>query len=85
MAIVCKDCKVGIPIAKYYPLGGFMGGSDSKDNSGWYQQGDSREGLNRFFIKHKHNYDTSIMGGEQYFLGYESDDKDWKYAREETE
>lgn len=90
MALVCKDCKVGIAIAKYYPMvraGEYeplamisLGGVDSDDNAGWYQQGNKTQDLiNEFFIKHKHDYDFSNIGGSQYFLGYENDKKNWKY------
>lgn len=81
MALVCKDCKVGIAIAKYYPMGeGSIGGVDSEDNAGWYQQGTGMQDfINKFFIKHKHEHDFSMSGASQYYLGYEDDEKDWKY------
>ena len=69
MYIVCKKDNESLAIAKYYPLGGGIGGEDSKDNSGWYTQ--TLDILNEFFIKHKHNFDTSHFGGFQYSLAYE--------------
>lgn len=78
MAIVCKDCNVGISIAKYYPLGSTIGGPDADDNAGWYFVG-NEDRINNFYIRHKHDYDKSLWGGEQYFLGFEMDDNDWKY------
>lgn len=91
MAIVCSKCKIGIAIAKYYPLTkkedyveGDMtiGGVDSKDNAGWYQQGSRMQDLlNEFFIKHKHKFDFTNDGGSQYYLGYESDGRDWHYEQ----
>lgn len=79
MALVCKQCKVGVALAKYYSLGGFIGGEDSKDNAGWYRQSQDCDQINEFFVKHKHDFDKSIAGGSQYYLGYEDDGKDWKY------
>lgn len=79
MVLVCKKCKKGIAIAKYYPLGGFIAGADTKDNSGWYTNGDKHEYIDKFFIRHKHKYDTSNSGGSQYYLGYENDGKKWEY------
>ena len=79
MALVCKKCKIGLAIAKYYPMGGFIGGPVDKDNSGWYRQSEDSDRINEFFVKHKHDYDESMSGGSQYYLGYEDDGLDWKY------
>lgn len=80
MAIVCKKCKVGMGLAKYYPLEGFIGGPDSEENSGWYvHRKDLQKDLEAFFIRHKHNYDRSTWSGHQYFIGYQDDGKNWKF------
>lgn len=75
MAIVCKDCNLGIAIAKFYPHGGFIAG----DGSGWGQYPLNKEGVNDFFVKHAHAHDQSMWGGNQYDLRYEIDDDTWKY------
>lgn len=94
MAIVCKDCKIGFAIAKYYPMvkkedyePGMLtvGGVESEDNSGWYQSANAESMqnlLNSFFIRHKHDHDTTLEGEQQYYLGYEDDGKDWKYEED---
>lgn len=83
--LICRKCEDkedgALAIAKYYPLmhekdykPGMLsiGGVDSKDNSGWYNQsGSLSEDINEFFIKHKHNYDFSNFGGNQYDIAYE--------------
>lgn len=88
LALVCKDCKVGMGIAKYYPMvregspHSTIGGVDSKDNAGWYQGGNGavmQDAINAFFVRHKHDYDFSNTGGSQYYLGYENDGKDWMF------
>lgn len=70
MAIVCKECKVGVAIAKFYP----------HDTNGWWSIPERNEKIDNFFEKHGHDYDASTWGGEQYYLGYEMDDNDWTYA-----
>jgi hypothetical protein len=79
MAIVCKHCNLGISIAKYYPLGGFIGGEDTKENAGWYTNGDNSRVIDDFFIRHNHGGDNTNWGESQYFLGYENDGKKWQY------
>lgn len=70
MAIVCRQCKLGISIAKYYPRMG--------EESGWGQYPLNGDRVNAFFAKHAHCYDGSMYGGHQYYLGYEDRGK-WKY------
>lgn len=75
MAIVCKDCKLGISIAKFYPQGGFIAGEES----GWGQYPLNEERMIKFFEKHAHEHDVSSFGGNQYELRYEIDDNSWQY------
>jgi hypothetical protein len=74
MALVCKHCKVGIAIAKFYPV--LEGGA-----AGWsaYTGGDNY--LNDFFDRHKHEYDYEMYGGQQHYLAYEDDEVDWQYEK----
>jgi len=75
MALVCKECNLGIAIAKFYPQGGSIAGTDS----GWGQYPLNSDYVNIFFIKHAHSYDASMWGGNQYELHYEIDENTWKY------
>ena len=76
MALVCKQCRLGVAIAKFYPQGGFIAG----DKAGWGQYPLNAEKVDEFFIKHAHEYDQSAFGGNQYELCYEiTDGNDWKY------
>lgn len=79
MAIVCKDCHVGIAIAKYYPQDPSIPLFD--DGSGWGQYPLNKDRVGTFFAKHQHDYDTSMWGGNQYELRYEIDDDSWHYDK----
>ena len=72
MAIVCKECNVGISIAKYYP-------SPVIGTAGWGQFPLNRDRVNYFFELHSHGLDVGMWGGNQYELRYEIDDNTWKY------
>jgi hypothetical protein len=76
MAIVCKKCKKGIAIAKFYPQCGFIAGEES----GWGQYPLNENFVDDFFIRHAHDFDKSNFGGNQYYLGYETDG-DWEYEK----
>lgn len=78
MAIVCRKCKEGISIAKYYPQGAFIAGVES----GWGQYPLNTKSIDGFFAKHAHGFDRSFLGGHQYYLGYEDKGK-WKYYHNE--
>lgn len=77
MAIVCKDCNVGVSIAKFYPQGGFIAG----EGSGWGQYPLNVEIVDRFFVDHAHEYDKSSWGGHQYELRYETGDNSWTHYK----
>lgn len=77
MAIVCKDCNLGMSIAKYYPQRKEV--ALLHDGSGWGQYPLNVERMARFFTKHQHDYDESMWGGNQYDLRYEIDDNTWEY------
>jgi len=75
MAIVCKDCNVGVAIAKFYPQGGFIAG----DESGWGQYPLNIDAVDKFFINHAHEHDKTSFGENQYELRYEIGDERWEY------
>lgn len=77
MALVCKDCNKGISIAKYYPQ--VKGVALLYDGSGWGQYPLNTDRVNAFFVKHQHDHDESMWGGNQYDLRYEIDDDTWTY------
>ena len=77
MALVCKDCNVGVAIAKFYPSGGFFAG----DGAGWYAPNNRADHINEFFERHQHEHDKTSFGGNQYRLGYEIDDDSWSYSK----
>ena len=80
MAIVCRTCMKGVALAKFYPLDSYIGGPNTEDNAGWFTTSSNQEeALNDFFVRHKHNHDTSFFGGNQYFLAYENDKLEWSY------
>ena len=82
MVLVCKDCKRGIAIAKYYPQQ--KGTPLLDDGAGWGQYPLNKNRVNEFFALHQHDYDTSFGGGDQYDLRYELDDNTWKYEDEKN-
>ena len=69
MALVCNDCNVGIPIAKFYLA------MTLEEDPGWFVPDDWEliETTNRFFQRHSHEYDKRISGGHQYSLRYEEE------------
>jgi hypothetical protein len=75
MAIVCGKCNEGISIAKYYPIGSFIAGPES----GWGHYPLNERRMGQFFVKHSHRFDCGGVSGKQFFLGYESDGKGWRY------
>lgn len=85
MYLRCKICGNGTMIAKFYPSAGFILGEGS--NAGWYtpspvngySEKQAREviidRLNALFENCHHDLDASSVGGYQYELEYEIDQK----------
>ena len=66
MVLVCKRCKVGVRIAKFYPM-------EIAEEAGWCSWNDNAKDMHEFFLRHAHDYDDSAEGGNQYEMRYESD------------
>lgn len=73
MALVCKECMVGVGLAKYHPGDphGFL----------WRIPAfpERADQIEEFLRRHAHDKDHGQVSAKQFFLGYESDDLPWEY------
>jgi len=76
MAIVCKNCNLGIAIAKFW----HPSSAEFDLHGGWIMLGLSEERGKAFLALHAHCEDEDgYIRPCHYYLGYETDGKGWVY------